>query len=97
ISKLKERGKRIELIQRPKAEENIAVAAASILARAQFIELMEFMEKRFKHTFSKGASDTVIEEAVDFIKNGGKLTDVSKVHFKMTDKVRTKNEIEKRH
>ena len=88
INKLKEKGKRINLIQRPKAEENIAVAAASVLARAKFIQKLEDMEKVHKQKFSKGANDQVIKDAVNFLKNGGNLEEIAKRHFKTTDKVR---------
>ncbi len=89
INKLKTKGKKIQVIQRPKAEENIAVAAASILARARFLEVMDDMQKRFKHHFSKGANAHVISEAVEFLKNGGRIEDVAKVHFKTTKEVMT--------
>lgn len=87
INKLKEKGRKIELIQRHKAEENIAVAAASILARAKFIELMEFMEKEFGQTFHKGENNTVIKESVEFVRKGKDLTQIAKFHFKTTEKV----------
>lgn len=79
---LKEKGKDIELIQRPKAEENIAVAAASILARAKFVKMLEFMEDSFKHQFSKGANEEIRAQAVQFLEKGKKLEDVAKVHFR---------------
>jgi len=87
LNKLKEKGKKIELLQRPKAEENIAVASASILARDKFIDSLNIMEKTYRQNFSKGASNTVISEAVQFLKKGGNLRDVSKTHFKTTKKV----------
>lgn len=87
INKLKEKGRKIELIQRHKAEENIAVAAASVLARAKFIELMEFMEKEYNHNFHKGENDIVIKDAVDFVKKGKDLIQIAKIHFKTTEKV----------
>ena len=88
ISKLKEMGKTIELIQRPKAEENIAVASASILARAGFIEILEFMERQFNHKFHKGAGNEVVEDALEFIKKGKNLSLVAKIHFQTTKKVK---------
>ena len=42
------KGRHIELIQRPKAEEDMAVAAASILARAEFLRRMYFLSQDFK-------------------------------------------------
>lgn len=87
LNKLKEKGKKIELLQRPKAEENIAVASASILARDKFIDALKIMERTYRRSFSKGASDAVVLEAVQFLKKGGNLKDVSKTHFKTTKKV----------
>ena len=87
INKLKQRGKNIHVIQRPKAEENVAVAAASILARAKFLDSLESLGKTNQASFSKGVADKVIEEAVFHLKRGGSLRDVAKMHFKTTSKV----------
>jgi hypothetical protein len=40
------KGRQIQLEQRPKAEENIAVAAASILARDEFVSRMNSLESQ---------------------------------------------------
>ena len=96
LSKLKEKGNSIELIQRPKAEENLAVAAASVLARAKFVEIMESMTKLFKHPFSKGANEIVKREAVDFLAKQGDLKQVAKVHFKTHKEVLTLRSEERR-
>ncbi|MCK4588954.1 MAG: ribonuclease HIII [Nanoarchaeota archaeon] len=96
INKLKQRGKKIQVIQRPKAEENIAVAAASILARAKFLDVLSDMKRRFKHDFSKGCNDRVKGEAVDFLKKGGDLKDIAKIHFKTTKEVIGKFEKQKK-
>jgi ribonuclease HIII len=87
LDKLKEKGKNIELLQRPKAEENIAVAAASILARDVFLSSMEKMSRMFKQSFSKGENPKVIDEGVSFVKSGKRLSVVAKVHFKTTKKI----------
>jgi len=87
LDKLKEKGKRIELLQRPKAEENIAVASASILARDKFLEILNKMEKIYRQEFPKGANDSVIAEAVKFLQKGGDLNSVAKTHFKTKKKV----------
>ena len=90
INSLKANGKLIQLIQRPKAEENIAVAAASILARNQFVQRLKEMNKAYKHTFSKGAGPHIIGEGLDFAIKGGKIMDVAKLHFKTTKKIEEK-------
>jgi len=88
LDKLKEKGKKIELLQRPKAEENIAVAAASILAREKFLESLTKMKKFYNQSFSKGANESVILEAVHFLKKGGTLKSIAKIHFKTINKVK---------
>ena len=90
-SKLQQRGKNITLIQRPKAESNIAVAAASIVARNIFLEEMEKMSRIHKIKFPKGASVQVEKTALEFLeKKGGKeLKKVAKLHFRTTEKILT--------
>lgn len=82
-------GKKIKLIQRIKGEEDIAVAAASIIARAKFVESIKFMSHLYKIDFPKGASERVIEEAKKYITKYGKekLNEVAKLHFKTTEKL----------
>lgn len=82
-------GREIELIQRHKAEEDMAVAAASILARNEFVSRLQRMGKEYGITFPKGASLQVEEAARKFIEQHGadKLPSVAKMHFKTSDKV----------
>ena len=82
-------GREIELIQRHKAEEDMAVAAASILARNEFVSRLQRMGKEYGLTFPKGASLQVEEAARKFIEQHGadKLPSVAKMHFKTSDKV----------
>ena len=89
LSKLQERGKKIKLIQMHKAEQNIAVAAASILARARFLEKLAKLSNEFNIELPKGASQKVIENAKEFVKMHGKesLRKVAKLHFKTTNDV----------
>ena len=49
-------GREIELVQRHKAEADLAVAAASILARHEFVSRLAALEKQFGTKFPKGAS-----------------------------------------
>ncbi|MHA1358815.1 MAG: ribonuclease HIII [Candidatus Helarchaeota archaeon] len=87
IEKLQEKGRKIEIIQVHKAEENIAVAAASILARARFLEELAKLSDEYKINFPKGASNQVIEIAKEFVEKYGKekLSLVAKIHFKTTE------------
>ncbi len=81
-------GKRIQLIQTPKAEREMTVAAASILARSEFLKRMNEMNKKYAMQFPKGATD-VIPMAEKFIAIYGSnaLPDVAKIHFKTTKKI----------
>ena len=88
-SRLMQQGKRITLLQKPRAERNIAVASASIVARYIFLESLERMNKIYKMNFPKGASSHVEEVAKKFVKKYGKneLKKVAKIHFKTTERV----------
>jgi len=89
LGKLQERGKKLKLIQLHKAEQNIAVAAASILARARFLEKLSRLSNEYKIDLPKGASQTVIENARKVVNMYGKetLRKVAKLHFKTTTAV----------
>lgn len=86
---LMEKGKNIKLIQMPKAEQNIAVAAASIIARNVFIEQLERLCRKYNVPISKGVSDQVIKAAQKIVADHGKeeLSKTVKMHFKTTEKV----------
>ncbi len=89
-SRLMQLGRKIKLIQQPKAENNIAVAAASIVARYFFLQESEKIGRRYKIKFPKGASQEVEKVAKDFVSKYGKeeLKEVAKIHFKTTDKIK---------
>lgn len=89
IGKLQEKGKKLKLIQMHKAEQNIAVAAASILSRARFLEKLSKLSDEYKIDLPKGASQTVIENAKRLVDMHGKATlrKVAKLHFKTTTAV----------
>ncbi|MCF7792544.1 MAG: ribonuclease HIII [Candidatus Cloacimonetes bacterium] len=74
----------IELLHKFKGEDDLAVAAASIIARYLFIWNMEEMEKKYEMDFPKGASGKVKKSAEQFAKIHGKgrLQEVAKIHFK---------------
>ncbi len=77
-------GREIELMQRHKAEEDIAVAAASILARDAFVKGIARLEHQFAMKFPKGASAAVDAAAKQFVQERGaeNLAEVSKLHFR---------------
>src|SRR6184192_1638695 len=77
-------GREIELVQKHRAEEDLAVAAASILARNEFVTRLGSMEKQFGMTFPKGASAAVDAAAKEFVARFGaeNLPKVAKMHFR---------------
>ncbi|MDH5704751.1 MAG: ribonuclease HIII [Candidatus Aminicenantes bacterium] len=89
LSALMKRGKTIELIQRPKAEEDLAVAAASILARAEFLKRLYFLSQDIGIELPKGASPLVEEAGLKLVKAQGAqaLDKVAKMHFKITARI----------
>lgn len=79
----------LEIKQFPKAEADIAVAAASVLAREAFLEWLERESTRAKVTLPKGASPQVIEAAREIVARYGRerLGELAKLSFKTTEKV----------
>lgn len=77
-------GRGLELVQKHKAEEDLAVAAASILARHEFVTRLAGLEKQFGMTLPKGASAAVDAAAKEFIARHGaeNLSKVAKMHFR---------------
>lgn len=88
-SRLFAKGREITLVQTPRAERNIAVAAASVLARDRFLARMDDMADRFALLFPKGASTTVKQTIAKFISMHGRarLNEVGKLHFKTFDNI----------
>lgn len=88
-SALMKNGRTIVLEQMCKAESDIAVAAASVLARATFVQKMQAMEETYGMTFPKGCSGLVKTAAAEFISKYGKdrLKEVCKAHFKTYNEV----------
>ncbi len=64
-------GREIELVQKHRAEEDLAVAAASILARHEFVSRLGALEKQFGLALPKGASAAVDATAKEFIAKNG--------------------------
>ncbi len=76
--------KKISCIFREKAEDDPAVAAASILARAEFLRQMDYLSSKCGFTLHKGASALVKKDAKKFISkfSSDKLPFICKTHFK---------------
>ena len=77
-------GREIELVQRHKAEADLAVAAASILARHEFVTRLGELGQKYGMTLPKGASAQVDAAALEFLaRHGvGELSAVAKMHFR---------------
>ena len=86
---LGERGKKIDLRQRHKAEADVAVAAASILARERFVNWLDQTGERAGTTLPKGASESVIEAGIEIANRHGSdvLKKVGKLHFKTAGEI----------
>ena len=81
----------IEIIQVPKAERDIAVAAASIIARDAFLKGMKTLSEKYEMHLPRG-SYQVIDAGREFIRLHGSdaLGNVAKLHFSLTDAVHRK-------
>jgi ribonuclease HIII len=77
-------GRTIRIEQRPRAESDIAVAAASILAREAFVNWLDRQGKEMGLRLERGVSAAVKETAKKLVEaNGpGALRSVAKVHFR---------------
>jgi len=84
LNALGERGRGIRLEQRTKAESDIAVAAASVLARAEFVRRIRALGDVAGRPLPKGAGANVDAAARELAERGGEelLSKVGKMHFR---------------
>lgn len=77
-------GRELELVQRHKAEEDLAVAAASILARDEFVKRLAALGKDYGVELPKGAGTNVDVMAKEiFARHGDEaLKKIAKMHFR---------------
>lgn len=87
-SQLMEKGKKVRLIQKINAESEMPVAAASILARDEFLTTLRKLSREIGYSLPKGSTH-VKEAAKDVIKLHGEdsLKYIAKLHFKITKQV----------
>ncbi|BBL78218.1 hypothetical protein RxyAA322_00720 [Rubrobacter xylanophilus] len=80
-------GLRLEV--RPRAEDDVAVAAASVLARARYLEEMEELSRRLGVVLPRGSSERVLEVARRVYEERGEegLAEIAKLHFATTGRV----------
>jgi ribonuclease HIII len=83
-------GRQIELVQKHQAEEDLAVAAASILARDEFVKRLSALGKTYAVEFPKGAGSAVDAVAKEFVTEHGPevLAKVAKMHFRTSFRAR---------
>lgn len=85
---LMKKGKRVRLIQIHRGEIDLAVAAASILARDRFLKAMKQMSDEYQMEFPRGAMN--MEEAMStFLRKYGKdsLCNVAKLNFSIARRI----------
>ena len=82
-------GRKILIEQRPRAESDIAVAAASILAREAFIDWLERKGKELGVKLGRGVSDEIKSTAAAIVEKHGPqaLFQVGKIHFRTAHEV----------
>ena len=82
-------GRKIAIEQRPRAESDIAVAAASVVAREGFINWLERKSNELGIRLERGVSPSVKDAARKLVEtNGpGALREVAKVHFRTAHEI----------
>jgi ribonuclease HIII len=82
-------GRAIRLDQRTKAESDVAVAAASILAREAFIDWLERRGKALGLHLGRGVSAEVKQAARQIVEKKGPavLQEIAKVHFRTAHEI----------
>jgi ribonuclease HIII len=86
---LLKKGRGVRLTQMTKAESIPAVAAASIIARAEFLRRLSAISTQYGIELPKGAGSQVDEAGQKFITLKGReeLKNVAKIHFKNTHRI----------
>lgn len=86
---LMEKGSQLELVQRHKAESDIAVAAASILARDEFVSRLTALGREVGFILKKGASKEVESIGSALVSKLGReaLNRFAKLHFQTSVRV----------
>jgi len=84
LTALKRKNLEVALSQRHRAEEDLVVAAASILARQMFVDSLDKLSEEYGIKLPKGASSVVIEAAKQLVRKFGTevLPKIAKTHFK---------------
>lgn len=89
IDNLQKEGRKIELIQMVRGEAHPAVAAASVVARAEFLRRMEQLSREYQIDLPRGASAAVDSAGRELVRKRGPeiLDKIAKRHFKNYQKI----------
>ncbi|QYK56522.1 MAG: ribonuclease HIII [Fimbriimonadaceae bacterium] len=87
--RLMERGQKVTLESRVRGESDLAVAAASIVARDEFVRRLAKLGEPYGVALPKGAGPQVVQAAKRLYQERGRdaLAQVAKLHFKTTQQV----------
>jgi ribonuclease HIII len=85
---LMDKGKKTKVIQQVRAESDMAVAAASVLARAEFLKTLRRMSLEVGYKLPKGSTH-VEAAAKELVSRYGEkiLPMIAKMHFKITKRI----------
>ncbi|MEZ4475136.1 MAG: ribonuclease HIII [bacterium] len=86
---LGDRGRAVRVSMRPRAEEDPAVAAASVLARCAYLRGLKSLSRRFGVHLHPGAGAPTLTSGRQFLETHGRaaLGEVAKVHFATTEQI----------
>ena len=86
---LMKKGQAVNLLQTHRGERHLAVAAASVLARAAFLSYLDKLSRQFGLKLPKGAAPIVDQAVLQFVQAHGReaLGHVAKLHFKNLKKL----------
>jgi ribonuclease HIII len=89
LAALKERGRKARLLQMHRAEAHATVAAASLVARGEFLTRLDGLARKWNLELPKGAGPPVDAAGRKIWSKGGidLLRQVAKLHFKTTQKI----------
>lgn len=90
---LKRKKMQVELTQRHRGEEELPVAAASILARQAFVEGLDKLSQDLGIVLPKGSSAATQQAGLEVLRKFGEeaLLNICKQHFKTLDAILSKN------
>ncbi|MFH1722319.1 MAG: ribonuclease HIII [Candidatus Altiarchaeota archaeon] len=89
LDRLMAKGRTIELVQKPRAEVDLAVAAASVLARSRYLEERKLLGEKYGFELPGGSGNNALEAAKSLVSSHGQgvLEKVAKVHFKTSSQI----------